>query len=431
MKNKVTAFFLIGFFAMVSTCLSQSARQEAGQKKTTPIPKAIDFSRLFDQEKMDREEFETLKRQKQAELQERLTRVEALEHAVDPESYIVGPGDVFSFNIWDLDVQYPINVSPEGRLLIPTLEEFDVDGLLLAEVKALVLEKAEQSYEIGKVSLSLEALRFFRVHVVGEVEYPGTYIAQAVNRVSDLLTEAGGVTERAWKRKIELRRQDGSVSYFDLSAFEQQGDLSGDVYLNGGDIIFVPTIGVGDDLVSVEGDIEHSGAYRIDQGEGLLTFLDRIRILKRTSDLSRIVVIRSHSDDGQSNGELSYVKPFTGANPRPFILQGGDRIVFPSNVVYVKGAVQTPGAFPYALSLTAKDYAGMAGGDFRSGTVRSVKVYHASTGKTERGPDVLVEAGDVVHVHTTWSQRLDVYLRLIPTITSLILAAHAAGFFSN
>ena len=324
-------------------------------------------------------------------------------------------------------------VSPEGKLLIPSVGEINVGGKPLIEVQKIVVEKAASFYEHSQITLTLEALRYFRVHVVGEIQFPGTYIAQAVDRISELIIEAGGVTERGWKREIQLRHPTGTVDYFDLTSFEQEGNLEKDLYVNGGDVIYVPSIEIGTNLVKVEGDQEHSGMYQIFENERLIDFLNRIRVLKRNTNLSKIMVIRyGENDDTDAEGK-QFISPFSDNSPIDHFLplHHGDRIVLPSRYVYVKGPVQSPGAYPYVLNLTAKDYAGMAGGDFRSGSIKGVRVYHTETGKTEKGPDVLVEPGDVVHLDPSWNVRFGNYIQILPAITSLILAAKAAGFFGD
>ena len=433
MKLHTNFSFLLGVLFAWSFTMAQVVEEEE-QRKPTALPKAIDFSDIFEQKEMTQEDFELLKSRREAKLRERLSQIDALEAAVDPGVYIVGPGDVFSFNVWGaLEMRYPLTVSPEGMLLVPSVGEIEISGKTLAEVQSLVLERAASAYENSEITLTLDALRFFRVHVVGEVLYPGTYIAQAVDRISRLINEAGGVTEWAFKRRIEMRHPDGIVDYFDLDAFEQEGSLEEDLFVNGGDVIYVPPIEDGECLVRVKADLDNSGTYQIFEGEELLNFLQRIRALNRNSDLSKITVIRTEVNASARSNEKQYFFPFQVDETAEynFILQAGDEVLIPSDYVYVKGAVRSPGAYPYIVNLTAKEYAGMAGGDYRSGTIKSVRVYHAFSGKTERGPDVVVEAGDVVHLNPSWGQRFEPYLRLLPVITSLILSAKAAGFFDN
>ena len=57
-----------------------------------------------------------------------------------------------------------------------------------------------------------------------------------------MITEAGGATEWAWKRRIELKHPDGRIDYFDLANFEQGGEVENNRYVNGGDVIYIPPI---------------------------------------------------------------------------------------------------------------------------------------------------------------------------------------------
>jgi hypothetical protein len=150
-------------------------------------------------------------------------------------------------------------------------------------------------------------------------------------------------------------------------------------------------------------------------------------------DISTITVMREQEKKTIKTNEMTLFTPFAQTNPdnHIFTLRGGDRIVLPSKYVYVKGAVRAPGPYPYFMNLTAKEYIGMAGGDLRSASIKGIKVYHIRSGKTERGADIVVEPGDFVDLKSAISQQLDMYLRILSTMTTLILAAHAAGLFGE
>ena len=390
------------------------------KKKKTIAPTDVDFFKMWEEKEQTKEDFDIWKRQRESKLEKRLQQYEALEKAVDPDKYIVGPGDIFSFNIWGaMEEQIPIPVHPEGKLSIPSVGDIPVDGKTLSEVHKLVLDAAAPHYQNVKVTLVLESLRFFRVHVTGEVQFPGTYYAQATDRISEMITEAGGATEWAWKRRIELKHPDGRIDYFDLANFEQGGEVENNRYVNGGDVIYIPPIELQDNLVRVEGDINSAGIYQIFEGENLLVFLQRIRAMKKNTDLSKIAVVRYNETEDKDIVYMPFTKNIKNTD---FILNDSDRIILPSNYVYVKGTVRKSGAYPYVLNMRARDYAGMAGGDYRSGSIGKIKVYHARTGKTEKGADVLVEPGDIVEVPQTFELKIREILSMVSTIAYVFVA---------
>jgi len=391
-------------------------------KKTEDVsPKPIDFIDLFGQRKTSRSDFEDMKRQSDLKLTERFGTKEAAEKAVDPKQYKIGPGDAFSFNIWGaLETRIPLAVNPEGKLSIPSVGEILVSGMCLTDAQDLVIRQAKPFYEKSLITLTLERMRVFRLHVAGEVAYPGTYLSQGTFRVSEMIYESGGFTDFAMTREVELRHADGTTDTLDMSLYEQLGRLERDPFVQGGDIIFAPPISLNGDCVLVEGDRDCAGMYPIEKEETLLAFLQRIRALTKNTDFQKIIVFRPPNDRRK---ELSF-QPFMKKDGDVFLLHNLDRILLPSKYVYVRGSVQRPGAYPFSLNLTAKDYAGMAG---TTGNINNTKVYSAFEHKTLKGSHVFVGPGDVVDVPETWSQRIKDYLGIVSTVASLVIAGKAIG----
>src|SRR5262245_43963751 len=66
------------------------------------------------------------------ELKKNRLTTTALESSVDPTQYKVGPGDQLLISIWgQVNQQFPVMISPEGILLIPTVKSIDVRDLSL------------------------------------------------------------------------------------------------------------------------------------------------------------------------------------------------------------------------------------------------------------------------------------------------------------
>ncbi|MCD6117547.1 SLBB domain-containing protein [bacterium] len=401
--------------------------------KQKSVPMSIDFSKIFDKQDVPRVDYLQQKQQQNAQYVQSLS-VQALEKPVDPDLYIVGPGDQFLFVLRGSgQEQVPIEVTPEGYLFIPGVEEIKVSGQTLTQVKETIKEKVKKAYKNSAYSISLLSLRLFRVHVVGEVKYPGTYTGRAIDRVTDMIDRAGGISSNAWYNSVILKHiVSQTIDTLDVLAYEKFGDLSQNPVVEGGDVIYVPTVALSSRIITVEGNFIHAGMYALPRDEDISTFLVKIGALKSTSAPSFIMVYRKNSNQDK-NCKFHVFRPFkrSTTDGEQFILKPGDRIVLPSEYVYVKGAVRNPGAYPYVADLTAREYAGMAGGDYRSGKINGISVYHTLTGKREKGPDTPVYPGDVIHMQENIRLRLDVLLRLIPTLTSLILAAKAAGFFDK
>lgn len=358
--------------------------------------------------------------------------IQALETVVNPDEYIVGPGDVFYINIWgEAGLEFPTQVTPEGKLIIRTIGTFNVAGKTLAEVQKEVLKAGEKKYKLNRITANLIQLRTFRIHVVGEVLNPGTYVAQAVDRVSVLVDRAMGVTEWADERHIEIRHSNGEVDILDLFNFKKLGYLKQNIYVQNGDLIYVPAIKLSHKTVALEGNVTQPGIHQVIESETLKNFLLRVDAFKRNLDLHDIYVIRTDKQGREHKIFLNLLGKHGNPDhslPTDLVLEDGDRIYMPSlkNKVYVHGAVNIPGGHVYMAGFTARDYVGLAGGTADMANINDIKVIHFRNNKIEKGPDAPVDRGDTIIVPTSFRKKFTEYLQIVASLATLVFAYMAA-----
>lgn len=357
---------------------------------------------------------------------------QALEKIVDPETYIVGPGDIFYINISVAEeVVIPSQVTPEGKLVIETIGTLFVDGKTLAEVQQDVRQAGMKKYKFKKVTANLVQLRTFRVHVVGEVENPGTFVALAVDRVSVLIDRASSITNWADQQNIEIRHTDGSVDSLDLFKFKKLAELEQNISVRNGDVIYVPAIQLSNKTVSLEGNVGKPGLHQIKEGERLTNFLLRLNAFKRTLDPQRIYIIRK---DEQGEEKIINVNLLGKGNnlenslPHDVALHDGDQVYVATlkYKIYVHGAVNLPGAYSYNAGFNARDYVGLAGGTVEMGNVNGIKVIHYRDNSIEKGPNATVERGDTIIVPRAFRKSLSEYLQIFTGLATLVFAFMAA-----
>ncbi len=122
------------------------------------------------------------------------------------------------------------------------------------------------------------------VGVTGEIRTPGSYPLPADARLLDLIYAAGGLTEKAYKKKVEITRyevRDGmemESTHFeaDIEA-ALHGSLKDNVLLQKNDqVIIRPISNWGDTAyVKLEGEIMFPGNYIIQKGESLSSVIKR------------------------------------------------------------------------------------------------------------------------------------------------------------
>jgi len=329
-------------------------------------------------------------------------KTQALETPINPEEYYVGPGDQFTVSIWSsLETSIPAQITPEGRLVIPTIGSLNVNGMTLREAQALVMQAASKKYINAEISTDLTTVRGIRVHVTGQVRKPGVYSILAVKRVADLIQLAGGLSSWAYERGIVIRHHDGSSDEIDFFRYEKLGDLSANSYLRGGDVIYVPPINLHKPTVRVEGAVNDPGIYQIENNETLTSLLMRVEAFSRRTDLRYAYVERKRQQDDtiERLPVFQYVDA-AGNGGADLTLHSGDVVNIPQRRedVYVVGAVRAPGAYPYIPGWKIQDYVGVAGSMYQAVNIRNVKIVDPISKKQKKGDDTPIEAGTLVWV---------------------------------
>ncbi len=347
---------------------------------------------------------------------------QVLEGILDEIAYKIGPGDVFKMRIWgEIEVEFTQTVNPGGTVLVPTIGEIDVAGLNLRQARQKLHDAIAEKYVKSDFSVVLDQLRKFRVYLTGEVNMPGTFFAQASDRVSDVIEVARGVRDWGDDTRIEVRHRDGNMISVNLSDFYFSGKKSNNPYLQAGDVIHVPTIDFSQPVVIVEGSdranqASYKSVYAIRPGEKLYAFLGRVGVLNKDSDLSSVILRREKKEIMLNLFDNS------GA-AADYQLQNGDHLQIPAVIreVYVQGAVANPGPYPYLANYTAKDYAGQAGAMDTGVEPDGYVVIRASTGESIEGADTIVKQGDTVLVPKRTREVLKDYLTVITPIASLVV----------
>lgn len=320
---------------------------------------------------------------------------EGLEAAISGAEYRLGPGDVLAISIWGPQpLAFRVAVTLEGDLIIPQVGEIKVNKLKLEEAKERITQAILRVYRNVDVSVTLIRLRRFQIHVLGQVNAPGTYTATAVNRVSYAVARARGFTKNASQRRILVQTvQDSLRTEADLFSFLKRGDISHNPYLRDGDKIYVPfshekfqVVGQVNDPGSIQflpGD-RLSDALRLAGGFSQAAFTDTLEVARYTPGHAEPIRFLVVSGDGfvseSPNGLPDTVGTYV---PDPDIVPPGTHPVYPDfelqpddiifvrsypqfrlrRLVEIQGEVKFPGAYPYVDGQTRlSDLVDMAGG---------------------------------------------------------------------
>lgn len=257
----------------------------------------------------------------------------------------------------------------------------------------------------------------YQIHVLGQVESPGTFRFGPSVRVAEAVAGAGNVIPGGSMRHIELRRGSDPARKIDLFRFVVYGDLNFNPFLQDNDVIYVP---FAKNSVRIEGPVKKGGTYELVEEKNIWDVIQLAGgYASGASEDGEVVIVRYVESDKKElikvaniqtellktelrGGDIIVVphiftkdKEFDYAFPE----LPADNIFYPSynDNVFVIGAVTQPGSYPYNAHLGIMQYINMAGPGANS-KIQSARVM-ATNGKVIRRPKgYTLNPGDTIVV---------------------------------
>jgi polysaccharide export outer membrane protein len=171
----------------------------------------------------------------------------------------IHPGDIVEVQVFDAP-EYSISmpVSPAGEIAIPYAGLFHIEGMTSIEAAKAITQLFVEQQILRDPRVIVTTQQFgYSVTVMGEVRSPGIYPLAGRKRLVDMLTEAGGVTDRAG-HVIEIfaagSMKDPQTVLWDPTLREND---NAELQLKTGETVLVSRCGV----VYVGGNVGRPGAY--------------------------------------------------------------------------------------------------------------------------------------------------------------------------
>jgi polysaccharide export outer membrane protein len=257
--------------------------------------------------------------------------------ATPPDAdYRVGTGDVLYVNVQSRpDLGSPISSASElkgtridgrGQLHLPLVGVVKVDGLTLAEVEKRLTEAYAPFLQRPWIVVEIAEYRSHPLYLIGQFRNAGTYYMDRPMTLLQGVSEGDGLLDSANLRSARLLR-DKKTMPVDLLALLEGGDVAQNVWLQGGDTIYVP-----DDKnqnVFVFGAVTKPGPVVMPNGSLTLSqALAAANLNDVRGHIGFIRIIRSYSP---VRGELLVVDldAILRGEALPFTLTKGDVIYVP------------------------------------------------------------------------------------------------------
>ena len=264
-----------------------------------------------------------------------------------PSEYVVGPGDHIKIQLYGKEnKQYDLMVGRSGTIQFPELGPISVAGLTFDEVRTSLAKQIQHQMIGVQSNITLGELRTIRIFIAGDAYKPGSYSVSSLSTITQALFVAGGINDIGSLRNIQLKRNGKLVGSFDLYNLLMHGDASGDLRLQSGDVVFIPSV---KSLVTVEGEVRRPAIYELIDKDTISDVIQMAAGLK-----SGAYPKNSSIERYNLNGLKSIVGiDLTSNSGKKFKAKSGDVIRVKSasdqfeNAITVVGAVVRPGKYQW------------------------------------------------------------------------------------
>jgi polysaccharide export outer membrane protein len=161
------------------------------------------------------------------------------------DDYQIGSGDTLQISVWkELDVSVPsVVVRPDGRITVPLIKEVEVGGLTPRQAEKVITEKLSKFITDPNVTVVVAAINSKKVYVIGGARKEGPLPYTYGMTVMQALSEAGGLTDYAKRKKIYILRTENGREYrldFNYDDVVKGQRMDQNILLLAGDTVVIP-----------------------------------------------------------------------------------------------------------------------------------------------------------------------------------------------
>jgi polysaccharide biosynthesis/export protein len=258
----------------------------------------------------------------------------------------LGVGDLIEISVFGVpDLSTKARISGSGDVYLPLIDYVHLANLTTDEAQELIQKRLEDGGFVRgpHVSIFVDESASQAITLVGEVVRPGAYPAIGERRLFDLISAAGGLTDKAGRNvTIEHQGSPGQKVELQLSANLTE-DTQNNVDVLPGDTIIVSRAGI----VYVVGEVNRPSGFRIE--DNTLTVLKALALVgggTRTSALSKTRILRE-GPNGTQEIPVNLKKILYAKAPDMALLKG--------DILFVPGSAAKTAAYrtaDAAISMT-------------------------------------------------------------------------------
>ena len=225
---------------------------------------------------------------------------QATQSAVSPDtpqipsssSTRLAAGDLIDLSVYGVpDLNTKARIGNSGDVYLPLIDYVHVADLTVEEAQELIQKRLEDGGFVrnAHVNIFVNESASQAINVMGEVTHPGPYPAIGERRLFDVISAAGGLTEKAGRNITIFHRQNPDQKVELHLTSNLADDTKDNVEILPGDTVIVARSGI----VYVVGDVARPSGFMLD--DDTLTVLKALALAgggTRTASLNSAKILR-------------------------------------------------------------------------------------------------------------------------------------------
>ncbi len=264
-------------------------------------------------------------------------------------AYHIGPRDILILSIYAGGLEQEtmeVTVSEQGKINVPFIGAVQAKGLTMTELENAIQVPLEKDFFVSpQVNIQIKEYHSIRFFISGAVKMPGKYEMVSAANFLELLAKSGGVlpergavayilredhdidlTLESVKEAVKTRQ----TLKIDLTRLLDQGDMTHNIPLISGDIIYIPPskkLDLAGSKIYVEGEVKNPGVYEFQPGMTALSACILAGGFDKYAAISKSKIIRMTG--GKQKIIKIDLKKITSGKMSDISIRPGDRIHVP------------------------------------------------------------------------------------------------------
>jgi polysaccharide export outer membrane protein len=203
-------------------------------------------------------------------------------------AYHIGPRDILTLTIYaggEKQQVTPLTVSSQGMVNIPFIGSIKAEGLTVSQLEDLITKPLAADYFVNpEVNIVISEYHSLQYYISGAVGNPGLYEMKSEATLMELIAKSGGVSAQHGNiayilhpsTNVTVSKKGNHSDFSDkdpikinLSKLLDKGDMSRNILLQSGDVVYIPlqsSQNLAESKIYVEGEVKNPGVYTYQEG---------------------------------------------------------------------------------------------------------------------------------------------------------------------